>query len=423
VGVAVLLVLVMIGLLALSAYFSAMEAALFSLTRLQTHQLAERHDRASRRVLALLQKPERTLAALLVGNNLVNIALSSIATAAALFWIADRARAVELATLGVTVAVLLFGEVTPKALAVRFAPATARAVSGSFRGFALILGPLTTAFQRLAGLVLRALGAAREIPRQSALLTHAELRALLEETDDKGTAITPGEARLVQNILAFPQRTAGEIMTPRVDIVDLARDAAAEEIVRVMRATRHSRYPVFAQTPDDVVGFVQAKTFLLDPGAGLAERLRPVAFFPASARIDRIFHEFQRSRTGLVIVVNEYGEVVGLISREDVVEEILGDIYDEFDLEEPPIRKKGEGLYIVPGRIALPELEAMLSVTLLSDSAVTLNGFLCEVFGRIPRPGTVVEWEGLRFHVLEVVRHRVHRVLLELPARPGEERA
>jgi putative hemolysin len=417
------LILVMIGLLALSAYFSALEAALFSLTRLQTHQLAERHDRASRRVLALLQKPERTLAALLVGNNLANIALSSIATAAALAWIADRGRAVELATLGVMVAVLLFGEITPKTLAVRFAPSTARAVSGSFQGIALILGPLTTAFQRLAGLVLRLLGAARETPRSSALLTHAELRALLEATDERGNAITPGEARLVQNILAFPQRTAEEIMTPRVDIVDLSRDAPAEEIVRVMRDTRHSRYPVYAQTPDEVIGLVQAKTFLLDPDGGLAERLRPVAFFPASARVDRIFHEFQRSRTGLVIVVNEYGEVVGLISREDVVEEILGDIYDEFDLEEPPVRKKGEGLYIVPGRIGLPELEALLPVTLPSDTAVTLNGFLCEVSGRIPRPGTIVEWDGLRFHVLEVVRHRVHRVLLELPARPGEERA
>jgi putative hemolysin len=421
--VAVGLIFVMAGLLALSAYFSALEAALFSLTRLQTHQLAERHDRASRRVLALLQKPERTLAALLVGNNLANIALSSIATAAALFWIADRARAVKLATLGVMVAVLLFGEITPKTLAVRFAPATARAVAGSFRGIALLLGPLTIAFQRLAGLVLRLLGAARETPRPSALLTHAELRALLEATDERGNAITPGEARLVQNILAFPQRTAEEIMTPRVDIVDLARDAPVEEIVRVMRGTRHSRYPVYAQTPDEIVGFVQAKAFLLDPGAGLAGRLRPVAFFPASAPVDRIFYEFQRSRTGLVIVVNEYGEVVGLISREDVVEEILGDIYDEFDLEESPVRKKGEGLYIVPGRIALPELEAMLPVHLPSDTALTLNGFLCEVYGRIPRPGTVVEWEGLRFHVLEVARHRVHRVLLELPERPVEERA
>jgi putative hemolysin len=413
--VAILLLTGMLGLLVASAYFSGTEAALFSLTRLQRHQLEARRDRASRRVHRLLEKPEATLAALLVGNNLVNIALASVSTAVLLALMADRGRAVRLASLLAMIAVLLFGEITPKTLAVRNSVASARLLSGSFLFVAKLLQPLTRACYGLAGLVLRALGLAAEAPRAQGLLTHAELRAVLQDFDDEGGAITPSENRLVQNILEFPRRTAQQIMTPRIDVVDLAVDAAPADIVQVMRTSRHSRYPVYEGESDNVIGFVQAKEYLLEPQQGLRGWLRPVAFFPEPAPVDRIFQEIQRSRTGLVVVVNEFGETAGLISREDVIEEIVGDIYDEFDREEAPVRKKGEGLYIVAGRMALQDLEELLPVELPDDSSVTLNGFLCEVHGRIPRPGTVIAWGGLRFHVLEVVRHQVHRVLVELP--------
>lgn len=418
---ALMLLLGLIALLACSAFFSGFEAALFSLSRLQIHQLRERRDRASRRVLALLERPNRTLAAILVGNNLVNIALSAVATAACLRMIADRSRALEVATLGAGAAVLLLGEITPKALAVGFSVPLARFGAAAFRPAERLLHPLTVTIHGLAGRLLRGLGLPAETPTGGALLSHAELRSVLREADAEGRAITPSEGRLVQNILEFPVRTAEEIMTPRIDLVDLAVDAPREALVAAMRDSRHSRYPVYAGDPDRVIGFVQAKEYLLDPTRDLRSLLRPVAFFPESAAADRIFHEMRRSRTALVLVVNEYGEIVGLITREDLIEEIVGDIYDEFDQEETPIRRKGEGLYIVPGRIALADLNELLGGVLPEETAVTLNGFLCDVHGRIPRPGTVVAWQSLRFHVLEVARHRVHRVLLELPEHAAGE--
>jgi len=409
------LTVLMLGLLAVSAFFSGAEAALFSLTRLQLHQLEERRDRASRRILHLLSNPQETLSAILVGNNLVNIAISSLATALFLVLFDDRDRAVRTAFLVAFLAVLVFGDITPKTIAVNYSLAVSRAASGGLVLATRLLKPLAVAFGWLAARLLGLLGQPQTSPVSARLISRAELRTVLEEVDEASAAITRSESRLVQNILEFPTRTAEEIMTPRVDIVDLDLATPPERAVAMMRETRHSRYPVWEVEPDNVVGFVQAKEFFLDPSRPLVAFLRPVAFFPEPAPVDRIFHEIQRSRTALVIVVNEYGETVGLITREDVIEEIVGDIYDEFDLEEPPIRKRGENLYILPGRLALQDLNQALDLDLPDEAAVTLNGFLCDVHGHIPRSGTIVEWQRLRFHVLEVARHQVRKVLLELP--------
>ncbi|MFH1143309.1 MAG: hemolysin family protein [Candidatus Eisenbacteria bacterium] len=416
-----ILLTLMLVLLALSAFFSATEAAFFSLTRLQLHQLEERRDRASRRILRLLEDPEQILSALLVGNNLVNIALSSITTAFFLDLITDRGAAVRTAFFVALLAVLVFGEITPKTIAVNYALPLARFFSGGLSLTSRLLRPMAAALRHLARGALSLVGHPARAPVASRLISQAELRSMLEDVEGSNAVITRSESRLVQNILDFATRTAEEIMTPRVDIIDLDVATDAASAVRMMRETRHSRYPVWERDPDNVIGFVQAKEFLLDPERGLAEYARPVAFFPEVAPVDRIFQEIRRSRTGLVIVVDEHGQTVGLITREDVVEEIVGDIYDEFDQEEPAIRKKAEGLYILPGRLPLQDLNESLGLTLPDQAAVTVNGFVCDVHGHIPRPGTVVEWQELRFHVLEVARHQVRRVLLELPSAQEEQ--
>ncbi|MBD3235604.1 MAG: DUF21 domain-containing protein [Candidatus Eisenbacteria bacterium] len=412
------LALLLLFLLLSSAYFSGTEAALFSLSRLQLRHMEQRRDRRSRRILKLLHDPDATLSALLVGNNLVNIALSSIATAFVLTLIPDADRAVQVTFVLTTLMVLFFGEITPKTLAVNYAAGVSRVVAGSLLVIQRCLRPLTIAFHGISGRVLRLLGTPRAPADEAELVSRAELHSVFEDVDEDPAVITPSESRLVQNILDFSERTAEEIMTPRVDIDDLALGTPAAEIIEFMRASRHSRYPVYRNEPDEIIGFVQAKEFLGNPEAGIEPLLRPVAFFPENAPVDQIFYTIQRSRLAMAIVVNEYGEVVGLITREDLIEEIVGDIYDEFDLEEAPLRKKDDRRYIVHGRYSLHELNEALSLDLPDESAVTLNGFLCDVYGRIPRPGAVVPWRNLRFHVLEVARHQVRKVLLELPEQP-----
>jgi len=411
----------MLGLLLLSAYFSGAEAALFSLNRLERRRLATRRDRPSRGIQALLRKPAHTLTTLLVGNNLVNIALSSIATIFVISALGrSRGEAIEISTVAVTILVLLVGETTPKTIAVNASLPLSRVLAGSLLLAGRLLYPLTRALHFLSVQVLRIMGIEETAPAPSALISRSELHAVLEDVDEEASVITRSESRMVQNILDFSRRNAEQIMTPRVDILDLDIAAPSQEIVSEMRESRHSRYPVFEGDPDNVIGFVKAKEYLLNPEKELRELLRPVAFFPESAPIDRIFSEIQSSRVGMVIVVNEYGETVGLITREDVIEEIVGDIYDEFDLEEAPIKRKGEGLYLVRGREELTDLNEELGLELPDETSVTLNGFLCEVHGHIPRPGTIVSWRELRFHVLEVARHQVRKVLLEIPREKGE---
>ncbi len=419
-----MLILVMLGLLLLSAFFSGSESALFSLTRLQRRTLRERRDRSSRRILALLRESSRTLAGIVVGNNLVNIALSAIATIffIQLFGQEDRGRAVRYSTVVVTVAVLLFGDTLPKVLAVGASLRVARVIAAALDLAIRLLNPLTRIFHGLAQALLRLLrvdpGGATPAP----LISRSELHSVLEAVDDDAAVITPTESRMVQNILGFSRRRAGQVMTPRVDIDDLDVDASRAEVMAVMRESRHSRYPVYRGDPDHIIGFVKAKDYLLGPERDLADVISPVLFFPAAAPLDRVFAAMQAERAAMVIVVDEYGETIGLITREDLVEEIVGDIYDEFDLEETPIRERGEGKYIVPGRAQLVDLNAQLDLGLPDDAAVTLNGFLCDVHGRIPRPGTVIAWQQLRFHVLDVARHQVRRVLLEVVG-SGEEGA
>jgi magnesium and cobalt exporter, CNNM family len=433
------LLLVIIGLLFLSGYFSGSEAALFSINRLQIHKLKTRRDRASRNILFLLQDTGRTLTNLLVGNNLVNIALSSIATVfitdllfsrvspqqlAAMtpaeladFGEAIRRNAIEISALTVTVAVLIFGETTPKTIAVNFALGTSRLVAGGIVFFSQALRPLIWAMHSLSMLVLKALGMQEAGPTSKKLISRSELRALLEDVDDEPTVMTRHEKKLVQNILNFSRRTAEQIMTPRVDIDDIDIGDDPSIWVDEIRTARHSRIPVYEDDPDNIIGFLPAKDFLLNPERELRELreiIRPAVFFPESATVNDIFAEIQRVRTALVIVVNEYGETAGLITREDVIEEIVGDIYDEFDMEDVPIRRKSDHRYLVHGRTDLADLGEELDIDFSNESSITLNGFLCEVYGHIPRPGTVVVWNDLRFHVLEVARHQVRKVLLEL---------
>jgi putative hemolysin len=409
----------MLGLLLLSAFFSGSEAALFSLTRLQRRTLRERRDRSSQRIRDLLRESNRTLAALLVGNNLVNIALSSIATVFFIqaFGEAGRGRAVRYSTAVVTLSILLFGETMPKVLAVGASLRVARVIAAALGVAIRLLAPITRLFHGSAKAVLRLLRIEEGGPAPAALISRSELHTVLEAVDDDASVITRNESRMVQNILDFSRRKAGQIMTPRVDIDDLDVAASREEIMAVMRESRHSRYPVYRGDPDHIVGFVKGKDYLLNPDRELGDLIRPVLFFPEAATVDRIFGALQDARAAMVIVVNEYGETAGLITREDLIEEIVGDIYDEFDLEDEPIRERGEGKYILPGRAQLVDLNEELELGLPAESAVTLNGFLCEVHGRIPRPGTVVAWRALRFHVLDVARHQVRKVLLEITAR------
>jgi CBS domain containing-hemolysin-like protein len=235
--------------------------------------------------------------------------------------------------------------------------------------------------------------------------------------------MTARESRLVQRILEFSHTRVEEIMTPRVDMVAAPVDLDRESLEALVTRARHSRIPVYERTTDDIAGYLKVRDFLLDPDRRLSNLILPVPVFPERAPASKVFYELQRRRSSMAIVVNEYGETVGMVTREDLIEEVVGDIYDEFEAGIDPIHRVSPGVWIVEGRVRVDELNTELEVDLPVAEAVTLNGFLTGLHGGLPQKEARIVWEGIEFTVLEVSRHRIQRCRVRMPEAAGAEAA
>lgn len=405
-----LMVPIVAGLLLLSAFFSGSEAALFSLDRVQLRRL-ERDGRASsRRVLRFLTRPDDLLILILTGNTLVNVGLSVIGTSLCIRLFGERG--VEVAILIVTVSVLLVGEVTPKTVAVNFPEQVARLIAWPLRATRWLLYPFILIVTAVSNLCLRLLRLDRALLRPPPFLSRGELNVLLAGAEG---IMTAHESRLVQNILEFSSTRAAEVMTPRVDMLAAPESLDRSELQELVVEAKHSRIPIYRRTIDEIIGWLPTRDFLLHPEKRPSELLRPVAIYPDTALVSRIFYETQKNRQSLAIVVNEYGETVGLLTREDLLEELVGEIYDEYESREEALRALGPGVYSAAGQINLEELNQALKLDLPIEDAYTLNGFLTALFGGIPRRGETIAFEGVQFTISEVLRHRIQRCLIRLP--------
>lgn len=402
-------VALLVLLLLLSAFFSATEASFLSLHRVHLRRLERDGRRSSRQILEVLSNPSHLLTSILIGNMLVNVAISVIATSLFTRWLDDGG--VEVAILVTTVAVLLFGEVTPKTIAVNYPEAVSRSNVGPLRLVQVLLGPLTGAISMITDAILKLLGVTGAGLSPSPILSRAELGSLLEGADREGI-MTAQESRLAQNILQFASTRAKEVMTPRIDMVAAPLEMERSELEALIVESKHSRIPIYEKTIDQIMGYLPSRDFLLHPETKVAELIRPVAFFPDRGLVSVIFNETQKQRVPVTIVVNEYGETVGMLTREDLLEELVGEIYDEFEPREVRLRRVGPGIYLASGQLNLEELNEALDLSLPEDEAVTLNGFLSGLFGRIPRKGEEIRWNGITFKVTEASRHRILQAML-----------
>jgi putative hemolysin len=407
-----LLSLALLALLALSAFFSGAETALFSLNRIQLSKMRESRDSVSARILTVLGTPNRLLTTVLIGNTLVNVATAALVTT---FFLGVTQRwGVELAMVVGTALVLLFGEILPKTLAVSFPEGFSRTVVRPLQLFMVAAAPLARIAVIVSRRMLKLLGV-KDTSLKLGLLTQGELRTLFDDLEE-GEVMSELETRMTRNIFSFSTTPAQSVMTPRVDVVSISASDPVDETVRTIRESRHSRIPVYSDGIDNVIGFISAKEFLLDPTRPVSGYIRPVLIVPETKRIDEIFQEMQAKRFPMVVVVNEYGEMVGIVTQEDLVEQIVGEIYDEFEAEEAPVAKKSEGEYIVEGLISIEDLNRELEIDIRAEDSVTLNGLLCERLERLPERGDVVKIDGVTFEVLEVQQNRCERcrVTIEL---------
>jgi len=397
----ILLLALLIFLLLCSGCFSATETALFSLNRIERRRLKEDRSARSQLIARALQRPRELLSTILFGNTLINVATS--VTATLLFQRLLRTHSLTAAIIVDSLLVLFIGEIIPKTIAVNQAMPLSRVAIKPLHFFAKLSGPVVGIFDRSARGILRVFKVREEA---GGGLSPSELEVLFEEAGRKET-ITAEERRIARNIMRFSETTAEEIMTPRVDVAAAPLGTTREGLEQVMIEARHSRIPIYEEGVDHIVGFVSTKEFFLNPDREIRELLKPVAIFPEGARIHRVFRYMQRNLLNMAVIVNEYGATSGIVTMEDLVEEIVGEIYDEYEKAEELIRPLGPEEWLVFCRASIEEVNEACGLNLPEGDSVTLNGYLCDQFGEIPAPGHTIERNGARFTIAESKRRRI----------------
>jgi CBS domain containing-hemolysin-like protein len=404
--------------LALSAFFSASETALTSLGEARVQTLIDSGSRSASLLRLWQTHPDRILATLLLGNTLVNVGMGSLTTLVAHELGFDHGIAVVAGL--TTVALLIFGEITPKTFAKHHATGFAVALMPLVALFHGLLWPLSWVFTQIPRLLGKGLG----LERQEEGVTSEELGYLIELGARQGSIDKVGE-ELLSSVLAFTEVLVKEIMIPRTQVVALDETSTYDETFKVISETELSRIPVFRNSLDEVIGVLFVKTLLSDVKKGIppatfqiTKYLKPPFFVPEVMKVSRLLTEMQRRKTHLAVVVDEFGGTSGIVTLEDVVEEIVGEIHDESDVEEKRLKLLADGVVLADAAIPIRELEEHLGVEFPPDGDYeTLGGFLTATAGRVPPTGSLVVWGGLTFTVKLADERRVQKV--EIARKPA----
>ena len=428
-GVSAAQVAFLVVLFVLSGLMSGSETALTAVGEWKIRQLRE-EGLDPTGVFALLERDRtRFITTLLIGNNLVNIAATALVTQISISIARTAgfsdALAVAYATGVMTLIVLVFGEITPKSFAVHHSVAMSRVVIRPVYLLSVILYPVGLFFTWIASSVLRLF---RLEPSTSPLITENELRMLLRSAEESGV-IEAQEEAMIKGVIDLEETAVREVMTPRVDIVAISEDAHLEDLLEVVREHGYSRLPVYAETIDNVRGIVYARDllkYLARPeqlsSTRVGDLLTSPQYVPETLDVLSLLRDMRVRKNHMAIVVDEFGGTAGLVTLEDVIEEITGEIYDETDVEEEvEIQPYGDGSYRLLASAHLDEVASELKLTFEDDGEFdTLAGFLISQFGYIPSVGETVDYQGFRFEVLQADERRIIAAKAQ-PASASEE--
>ncbi len=409
--------LILMGLfLLLSAFFSGSETALLSINKLRLRHLAEDGHKRAQLVQALINKPNRLLASVLVGNNIVNTGAAALATAIATKMIGGGARAALLATAVVTVLLVVFGEITPKTFASQNSERVAFRVARPISVVMVLLAPVVQLLTAITNQVIKMLGG--KVEKQGPFVTQEEIRTLVSVGEEEGV-LEEAEREMIDSIFEFGDTEASQVMVPRIDIDSLEADAPLTEALAIINEVGHSRIPVYEETIDNIIGVLYAKDLLKLVNCGeLTSKtaravMRPAHYIPETKRVDDLLRDMQRKKVHIAIVLDEYGGTAGLVTIEDILEEIVGEIRDEYDREEPTIEILGDGAVLADARVGVDEINEVLETSLPEEEFETISGLIFNLFGRVPKKGETIKFEDLVITVTEILGRRITRVKLE----------
>ena len=407
----------LVVLVALSAFFSASETAFSSLNQIRLKSRAEDGDNSAARVLAMAEKYDKLLSTILIGNNIVNIAAASIGTI--LFTqMLGAERGATVSTIVLTIIVLIFGEVTPKSLAKEMPEKVATAVSPFLVLLMALMTPLTwlfTQWKKLLGHFVRS--------GEADTITEGELMTMVSEAENDGE-LTDRESELIRSAIEFDDVEVEEILTPRVDVVAVEDDIPLEELAQTFAESGYSRLPVYHGTIDNIIGVVHEKDFYiarLKKATKIDDLVVPTLYTTGSTQISQLLRTLREQHHHLAVVVDEYGGTEGIITLEDILEELVGEIWDEHDEVTEDFRKQSDGSWLVSGSASVDDLYEELDLPEEEDiDSNTVNGLVQEKTCHLPKVGdrfTLGEYDGV---VTRTAKRRVTEVRLT-PAAPAED--
>lgn len=411
----VIQLLIVLALVFLSAFFSSAETALTTVNRVRLKALAEEGNKRAKTALSVLDKYGKMLSAILIGNNIVNLSASALATTLAL----KIKLAVGIATGILTATILLFGEIVPKNMAMIYSEKLALFYASVIAGLMKIMTPVIFVVDKLAGGIMKLLH--MDANRHTAM-TENELRTYVEVSHEDGV-IESEEREMIYNVFDFSDAVAKDIMIPRIDMASIDEDASYDEVMAFFRECMYTRIPVYKEDKDHIIGLINIKDFILvtdRESFRISHILREAYYTYEYKKTADLLMEMREKRVNVTFVLNEYGSTVGMITLEDLLEEIVGEIRDEYDEdEEELIREIGERTYLVEGSMKLDDINDELNTSFGSEDYDTIGGLMIEKLDRLPKDGETITLEdGITLQVKGINQNRVVDVLMTLP---GEE--
>lgn len=399
-------IILMIICIILSAFFSAVETAFNSINRIKMKSLADNGNKKADKALKLLDEYDKFLSTVLIGNNVVNILLTSLTTA--LFIKLAGSYGPTISTVVITIVVLIFGEITPKTMAKKAPESFAMFALPILNFFIVILTPFSFLFSLWAKLIAK-IGHSKE----DSSITDDELLTIVNEAYYEG-GIDEHESELIKKAIVFDDRQAEDILTPRVDIVAVPSDAGEDEISEIFSDTGYSRLPVYDKSLDNIIGIIHQKDYyeeVIENGKKLTDVLQKPLFVAPTMKISYLMREFQTKQEHIAVVIDEYGGTAGLVTMEDILEELVGEIWDEHDEVVEDIVKASDDTYIVQGNVLVEDMFEYFGIKGDDESdADTVSGWIMEQMGVIPEENDSFDFMNLTIVIDKIVARRITEV-------------
>lgn len=402
-------------LLMLSAFFSSAETALTTVNKMRVRTLAESGDKRAAMVAAVIEDPAKMLSTILIGNNIVNLSASSLMTTLTLRVFGNAA--VGVATGVLTLLILVFGEITPKTMSTLYAEKISFAYAGAIHVLMVVLTPVIFIVNKLSMGVLFLL---RIDPnKKQDPITEDELRTIVEVSHEEGV-IESEEKKMINNVFDFGDAVAKDVMVPRIDMVMVDVNATFDELMELFQNERFTRIPVYEENTDNVIGIVNMKDFILfdhekEKNFSIRDYLRQPLYTYEYKKTAELMLEMRKTFNNIVIVLDEYGATAGLITLEDMLEEIVGEIRDEYDQdEEDDVKEVAPDEYLVNGSAKLDDLNDRLGLELESEDYDSIGGLLIGLLDHLPEEGEEVDYENLHLKVEEMDKNRIGKIRIQI---------